>query len=1628
MINQKIINMKRKLFSLFIAALMSVSMWAVEGALSGRFTINASGDQVVFSKGNLQYKDGTGWRFAEHQWDFVGAWNTSDWVDLFGWGTWGEGKNPLNTSTTDGDYSWSTDFNGTLTNAVSTGWYTPSTDIYEYIFNTRSTASGIRYSKATVNNYEGVILLPDDWNSSIYTLINANVSYAWYSSTVISLSDWTDKFEANGAVFIPRASMRDGASAGPGGDGHYWTTTPGYAMHIVNNGLSSSYGYCYKYYGFSVRLVRNAFEQDEDGYYLLSTVKDWQDFATLVQTTPTAKAKMTADINLGDDQTHIGSMAEGGTPVYAGIFDGQGHTLTVNYVGGSDQIVAPFTKTSGATIKNLHVAGSIQSAFAYIGVVGMAMNNSEISNVWMSATMTTSQSGWVQSAAIAGYCDGTIRDCLFTGTFTSNGSGYMGGFYGYTNETPAITNCLSTGTFTQGNWQGGGVHTNCYLKQYPTDLTTGCSWATDEALEDGTIAYNLQNNRTDLVWGQRIGTDATPVLTNDESYRVYKSKNGGYTNNPEDAYEGLQQDGEGNYLLGNLLDWQEFAALVKTTPTANAKMTADINLGDDQTMIGSNNTYPYSGIFDGQGHTLTVAYNNTDAGLYVAPFSYIYGATIRNLHVAGTIQTACQNAGVVSKYGGSGNVMENVWCSLAIQTNWTANSGNWECCSGFVGSTLAGTNASLIMRDCLFTGSVVATSGDESGCFMGYVDSNCSANVSNCLSLGTYTYGRTSTSVTKTRMSIDNSFVKQFPNAIPADMQCTDEQLADGSIAYKLQNNRADLVWGQRIGVDLEPVLTNDESYRVYISKNGGYTNNPEDAYEGLQQDGDGNYLLGCLLDWQEFAELVKTTPTANAKMTADINLGADQTMIGSYSTRYSGTFDGQGHTLTFNYNTAGMTKESSQDFLGAAPFRDIEGATIRNVHTAGSITADKIGASGLVGWAYGTNTIENCWSDVNIVSSNGTADTFCGFVAFMYGTSISITDCIYTGLIQSESKLSHAGFIGYHYSGSSALTNCIVILDEGSDPSKTSPCAYMYYTLDRFSCGDQSAGTYTNCFYYRDFGQAQGTKVTDEQLASGDIAYKLQANRTDLVWGQRIGTDAEPVLTNDESYRVYKSKNGGYTNNPEDAYEGLQQDGEGNYLLGNLLDWQEFAELVKTTPTANAKMTADINLGDDQTVIGVGGSNFDNDGSDYIKYQGTFDGQGHTLTIHYVTDDHVIAPFRFIEEATIKNLRVAGSITTTIRNAGGIVGICFGQYKNSYIENCISSVNIISSYVNNGNFYDGAWHGGIAARLHYHGQLHITDCIFNGSISGENKSVVWGGMLGIPDGTVTFTNCLQVGSFDCSDVMGGSNGSGTISTVFSNGSASHIYINNCYYLNAIGNVQGTQATAEQLADGTTATALQAGRAEEIWVQDGTTPMLKIFATTPTEAITANEDPDHAGIYYSTFYDSSKKYALPNDGTEAYAAEVNNGAMYLHKIAEGNDVLPAGTAVIFKATSGTITLTESDDTPVAISVTNHLRGVDVDTEISSVVTGTCYVLSGGSNGVGFYLYEYPNQLKAHKAYIDLNGGGAAQAPKHLRFVFDSATAIETTEADVKAEKRIENGVLYIIKNGVKYNAQGQTVK
>ena len=210
--------------------------------------------------------------------------------------------------------------------------------------------------------------------------------------------------------------------------------------------------------------------------------------------------------------------------------------------------------------------------------------------------------------------------------------------------------------------------------------------------------------------------------------------------------------------------------------------------------------------------------------------------------------------------------------------------------------------------------------------------------------------------------------------------------------------------------------------------------------------------------------------------------------------------------------------------------------------------------------------------------------------------------------------------------------------------------------------------------------------------------------------------------------------------------------------------------------------------------------------------------------------------------------------------------------------------------------------------------------------------------------------------------------------------------------------------------------------------KDAPLAALTALSLTPTYPISANVDPDNAGVYYSTHYNEMQKYQLPA-GTEAYVATISGEDLNLTKVVNAGEVLPANTAVILKSTSASVVLTPTDAAAVTISATNDLHGVDSET----AAPANCYVLSGHSTdnsvtGVGFY--EFTGTIPAHKAYLTISGG-AAYAPKKLRFVFNNeqqATGIDNAAEVLKSEKRIENGQLIIIKNGVRYNAQGQIVK
>ena len=238
-----------------------------------------------------------------------------------------------------------------------------------------------------------------------------------------------------------------------------------------------------------------------------------------------------------------------------------------------------------------------------------------------------------------------------------------------------------------------------------------------------------------------------------------------------------------------------------------------------------------------------------------------------------------------------------------------------------------------------------------------------------------------------------------------------------------------------------------------------------------------------------------KGQTTLNVKLTQDVDLGGEIVMLGSVSYPYSGTFDGNGHTLKFNWNAG------KDDRI--APFKYVKDATIKNLRTQGKITTKGYGLSGMVYIALGTTTITGCISDVDITGGNGgwDASRAAGMVqAVGYQASVHITDCLVKGSITDnadESERAMAGFV-FSNDGTYTLTRCLYVGKNNATSDKYSK------TFGK----DGYGATFTDCYYLNTCGKVQGEQVTAERLKSGEMAKLLQGDRTDNVWGQTLGTD----------------------------------------------------------------------------------------------------------------------------------------------------------------------------------------------------------------------------------------------------------------------------------------------------------------------------------------------------------------------------------------------------------------------------------------------------------------------------------------------------------------------------------------
>ncbi len=227
------------------------------GHLPGLFSISAT-RQVYFAKGNLQNINGE-WRFAEHQYDYLGAYSATAW-DLFGWSTAATNFG-MSTSTDEDDYSGSFVKWGTQIGDGET-WETLSKDEWNYVLNRDASKKGVGMVTTDDNQQiHGLILLPDAWTlpAGLRFVSGTGLWTSWTRNSYTA-AEW-EQMEAAGAVFLPAAGYRDGTELyDVGTGGNYWSSTPylvdyAYFMEFYESSMHS-YQLAYRGLGLSVRLVQ----------------------------------------------------------------------------------------------------------------------------------------------------------------------------------------------------------------------------------------------------------------------------------------------------------------------------------------------------------------------------------------------------------------------------------------------------------------------------------------------------------------------------------------------------------------------------------------------------------------------------------------------------------------------------------------------------------------------------------------------------------------------------------------------------------------------------------------------------------------------------------------------------------------------------------------------------------------------------------------------------------------------------------------------------------------------------------------------------------------------------------------------------------------------------------------------------------------------------------------------------------------------------------------------------------------------------------------------------------------------------------------------------------------------------
>lgn len=581
-------------------------------------------------------------------------------------------------------------------------------------------------------------------------------------------------------------------------------------------------------------------------------------------------------------------------------------------------------------------------------------------------------------------------------------------------------------------------------------------------------------------------------------------------------------------------DLYDFAQLIQDGVDQDGVLTADIDLRGTEysnMMIGTQ-SYPFTGTFDGKGHTITYSYDFS--ANYCGLFSYIRDATIKNLRVEGDVVTRGIHYGALIGYGDGTMLVENVVTNVDITGEHSGVTGN----GGMIGALYG----NITFNNCATLGKM-GYPGSSMYCgFVAFATDGVTSTLNNCyttceLTEGTgtgycYTFCRGTCELNKCYYLNEVGTVQ--------GIQIEEEQIASGSLCYKLNGDQSNIVWTQDLSTETLP-MPDPAGPRVYgsgtlrcdgeelegnpltYSNTESYPVIPDHQYgmdgictvcgmtdpNAVSQDAEGYYLIGNpeQMFWL-YLKIQESTAELKVRLTDDIDMASSDfpdLMLGTETRPFTGIFDGGHYTINYNYELV------PDKWRGLFAFA--KNATIKNLYVEGSAYVTNIHYGALIGKGDGTILVENVVTNVDITGAreNVTGD------AGMIGANdayITFNNCATLGKMGYPGSSMYSPFSGWSNGNSTTtLNNCYTI------------CELTEGTIINGNSGTMTHGsgtnTFNNCYYLNFINKIQGTQITEEELASGELCFKLNGDQSNIAWYQTLGEDDLPV-PDDSHLRVY--------------------------------------------------------------------------------------------------------------------------------------------------------------------------------------------------------------------------------------------------------------------------------------------------------------------------------------------------------------------------------------------------------------------------------------------------------------------------------------------------------------------------